>query len=61
MNQHYYDFYIPFTKNILVLTILNLNIKKEFGNTLEMDPSHSNAAHEYNGSVVCSTEYNTTW
>lgn len=28
MNQHYYDFYIPFTKNILVLTILNLNIKK---------------------------------
>lgn len=61
MNQHYYDFYVPFTKNILVLTILYLNIKKKFGNTLEMDPSHSNAAHEYNGSVVCSTEYNTIW
>lgn len=60
MNQHYYDFYVPFTKNILVLTILNLYIKK-FGYTLELDPSHSNAAHEYNGSVVCSTEYNTTW
>lgn len=61
MNQHYYDFYIPFTKSILVLTILNLCIKKKFGNTLELDPSHSNAAHEYNSSVVCSTEYNTIW
>lgn len=61
MNQHYYDFYIPFTKNILVLTILTLCIKKKFSNTLELDPSHSNAAHEYNGSVVCSTEYNTIW
>lgn len=61
MNQHYYDFYTLYKKNILVLTILNLYKKKEFDNTLELDPSHSNAAQEYNGSVVCSTEYNTIW
>lgn len=40
---------------------INSLYKKKFSNTLELDPSHSNAAHEYNGSVVCSTEYNTIW
>lgn len=61
MNQHYYDFYIPFTKKYSRLDDIKSLYKKKFGNTLELDPSHSNAAHEYNGSVVCSTEYNTTW
>lgn len=38
--------------------ILNFNIKKKFGNMLEMDFSYFNVVYEYNGSVVCFIEYN---